>query len=348
MEKRKLSPSEAGKGKDISNGPDEGCCNSCPQKKQKTLTPDATTDNAKSIALNSQNLDLLDMYLSPSSKNIDELVSRSTSSQSTISDSSGRSSAEEVDATASADDNTIASASVDSKVSVHSKTPEQNKKGTKTKKSLSPRPPSLKINIKPASDIAFERPIALLTPIKTPVSVRSQQATQLHRAVLSGNIAEVEAILKATGFSLVNKQDDHGYTALMSAAALSNAKAGLSICKVLLRENAAVDLSDHEGFTAFHWASAVGNDDICVFLATETDIDVNAKSMYTALKFIVLYRSDAQFRLHLSLLLIVSANMNDAQFQKVKSEIRRYIAHLDLAWQIQSKLLSRNVAPRLM
>ena len=46
---------------------------------------------------------------------------------------------------------------------------------------------------------------------------------------------------------------------------------------MLLRENAAVDLSDHEGFTAFHWASAVGNDDICVFLATETDIDVERK-----------------------------------------------------------------------
>lgn len=245
MEKRKLSPSEAGKRNDVANSPD-------PRKKQKTLKLDPTTNDAKSSTLNSQNLDLLDMYLSPSSKNIDEVVSRSTSSQSTVSDSSGRSSTEDVDAAASTDDSSVASTLVDSKANMHSKTPDHSNKGGKTKKSSSPRPPSLKINIKPASDVTFERPIALLTPIKTPVSVRSQQATQLHRAVLSGNVAEVEAILQATGFSLINKQDDHGYTALMSAAALSNAKTGLRICKLLLQENAAVDLSDNEGFTAFH------------------------------------------------------------------------------------------------
>ena len=39
--------------------------------------------------------------------------------------------------------------------------------------------------------------------------------------------------------------------------------------------------------------------------------------------------------------------MNDTQFQSVKSETRRCIAHLDLAWQIQLKLFSRNVAPNV-
>ena len=139
------------------------------------------------------------------------------------------------------------------------------------------RPAGLKIKITP-SPTTFEMPEP---PPKTPVSVKSEQATPLHRAVLSGNSAEVEVILKTSGFSILNKQDESGYSALMSAVALANCEVGMSICRLLLAEGANVMLHDHEGFTAFHWCAAVGNDAICKYLSNNCSagmLDVNAKS----------------------------------------------------------------------
>eukprot|EP00942_MAST-04A_sp_MAST-4A-sp1_P002677 g2677.t1 len=232
--------------------------------------------------LNSTNIDLINTFLSPSSKNNDSFPISRNSSESTVSRSTSRSSDELVTSelatmtTMTTNNKTIASTAIN--VTPQHSNRAIGKANIKTKKSSSPRPPSLKINI--ASSNTFERPSAILPAIKTPVSVKSERATQLHRAVLSRNITDVDTILKTTGFSLINKQDDNGYTALMSAAALADSKVGLAICKLLLNENADVDLFDHEGFTAFHWASAVGNDAICIYLATETAIDVNARSKY--------------------------------------------------------------------
>ena len=271
-----------------------------PSQKQKlNPSPPPLTKNEEKItnieekgeikSLDSANIDLLKTFMSPTTGNNNQrdLVLRTSSSQGTISRSTSRNSSgdsgEEAAAATTSETTTKTTLINNQKTLINTNTAISIDKNTtnnspKSKKNLSPRPPSLKINIGSSSTSSFERPSALLPAIKTPVSVKSEQATQLHRAVLSGSITDVDTILKATGFSLINKKDDNGYTALMSAAALADSKIGLEICKLLLNENADVALSDHEGFTAFHWASAVGNDMICMHLATSTTIDVNAQS----------------------------------------------------------------------
>ena len=130
------------------------------------------------------------------------------------------------------------------------------------------------LTIKIAASSLFEAPTSVP---KTPVSVKSERATPLHRAVLAGNVEEVKVCLKQSGFPILNRQDESGYTAIMSSVALANSSVGLEITKLLLADGADLSLQDHEGFTAFHWCVAVGNDNISMFLF-EHGVDVNVRA----------------------------------------------------------------------
>ena len=122
-----------------------------------------TGDDIEIGTLNSTNIDLINTFLSPSSKHNDSFPISRNSSESTVSRSTSRSSDELVTSeiatmtTVATNNKTIASTATNVTPQHSDRTIE--KANTKTKKSSSPRPPSLKINI--ASSNTFERPSAI-------------------------------------------------------------------------------------------------------------------------------------------------------------------------------------------
>ena len=74
-----------------------------PAEDGATTTSDSKLNNAELSTLNSANIDLLNTFLSPSRKNDDDLVLRSTSSQSTVSQSSEPEIGEDITTTSASD-----------------------------------------------------------------------------------------------------------------------------------------------------------------------------------------------------------------------------------------------------
>ena len=107
---------------------------------------------------------------------------------------------------------------------------------------------------------------AVPTGATTPRDVN--RATPLHQAVISAEEGQLRAALAAHPAQL-DWQEEHGYTPLMSAAALKDGAAGFAMARLLVEHGAAMRPCDKEGFTCFHWAAAVGNVEALLFLGAE-------------------------------------------------------------------------------
>jgi acetoin utilization deacetylase AcuC-like enzyme len=98
----------------------------------------------------------------------------------------------------------------------------------------------------------------------TPVTVKSQRRTALHKFVVDLDLGQLRAALtpKSPLLHDINVQEEHGYTPLMSASALGSqvsSEVMTEIGKLLLDHGANIAARDKEGFTALHWAAAVDN-----------------------------------------------------------------------------------------
>jgi acetoin utilization deacetylase AcuC-like enzyme/ankyrin repeat protein len=110
----------------------------------------------------------------------------------------------------------------------------------------------------------------LRTTPTTPVTVKSNRRTALHTFVVDLHLEQLRAALtpKSPLLHDINVQEEHGYTPLMSASALSTtvpSEVILQIGKLLIDHGASITARDKEGFTSLHWAAAVDN-------ATMTDL----------------------------------------------------------------------------
>jgi len=106
------------------------------------------------------------------------------------------------------------------------------------------------------------------TGATTPRDVHLNRATPLHQAVISADETQLRAAL-ASHPEQLDWQEEHGYTPLMSAAALQDGQAGFAMARLLVEHGASTRVSDKEGFTCFHWAAAVGNVESLLFLGSE-------------------------------------------------------------------------------
>jgi acetoin utilization deacetylase AcuC-like enzyme len=115
---------------------------------------------------------------------------------------------------------------------------------------------------------------------QTPASARSRTRTNLHAAVLSGVAADVIQEIANLGNAarLLDRRDEHGYSAIMTAAALKDKKASVAIVSLLAKAGANIGCEDNGGFRAIHWAAAVGNVSSVTLLVREFGEDVNVRS----------------------------------------------------------------------
>lgn len=96
--------------------------------------------------------------------------------------------------------------------------------------------------------------------VQTPITKASICQTLIHEAVLSENVKAVESLLMSS-LSLIDRQDEHGFTPLMNAAASKNDRVAADMARLLLKHNADTSLRDIDGFSCLHWAAACGNSD---------------------------------------------------------------------------------------
>ena len=115
---------------------------------------------------------------------------------------------------------------------------------------------------------------------QTPASARSHTRTNLHDAVLSGDADAVTQEIANLGNAprLLDRRDEHGYTAIMTAAALKDKKASVAIVSLLAKAGASIACEDKGGFRAIHWAAAVGNISSVSLLVRDFGEDVNVRS----------------------------------------------------------------------
>ena len=118
--------------------------------------------------------------------------------------------------------------------------------------------------------------------VKTPVSVRTQDSSELHEAAAAGDAAKVRAALdtarrQGTLSLMVNRRNAEGYTPLMNAAALASEAQCAELLALLLDAGADARAADNEGYSALHWAASVGEGARCALLASR-GADPNARS----------------------------------------------------------------------
>jgi len=94
----------------------------------------------------------------------------------------------------------------------------------------------------------------------TPCTVKSHKGTELHRLVTSLDAKKVKDWLASqlTLSRLIDRKDEHGFTALLKASALAG-NVGTEIASLLLDHKANLHIRDPDGYTALHWASACGH-----------------------------------------------------------------------------------------
>ena len=101
---------------------------------------------------------------------------------------------------------------------------------------------------------------------RTPANVRSLKRTPLHEVVCAGDVAGATAVLEE-GHS-IDMQEEHGFTPLHNAAALTNGEARVGLVNLLLRYGADLQRRDNEGYTCLHWAAACGHADVIDAMVT--------------------------------------------------------------------------------
>ena len=105
----------------------------------------------------------------------------------------------------------------------------------------------------------------------------------LHKAVVDLDFDKLLSALTSPDSPArqdINVQEEHGYTPLMSGAALGTHVSEELIRKIgllLLKHGASVGSRDKDGFTPLHWAAAVDNATMCAVLI-QAGAELNARS----------------------------------------------------------------------
>ena len=156
--------------------------------------------------------------------------------------------------------------------------------GLRLRIDTSPRDPSSSTDSSPSSGLIdmgsdVDTPPPMQLP-QTPASARSHTRTTLQDAVLSGDASSVKREIAnlANSGRLLDRRDEHGYSAIMTAAALKDQKASVAITTLLAEAGADLSSTDNDGFRAIHWAAAVGNVSSVLLLVRKFGEDVNVRS----------------------------------------------------------------------
>lgn len=115
---------------------------------------------------------------------------------------------------------------------------------------------------------------------KTPGSQRSKQLTDLHVAVQNGDLEQVQRLLNKSPH-LCSSQDEHGYTALMCAASYQSEELSVQMVDMIASTQSSIDVEDSDGYTAMHWAAAIGNTTTITNLIEKYGANVNAQAHST-------------------------------------------------------------------
>ena len=141
------------------------------------------------------------------------------------------------------------------------------------------RSPSLFLS---TEDIGQPPSLSFSSPFvpRTPGSQPSKQLTSLHQAVQASDLPRLKELSNQIRTpSLFDAQDEHGWTALMNAAAMDNNATTLSMVSLLARLCPRIDIADDDGFTALHWAAAMDNvEAVRILLDNGAEVDCQGKA----------------------------------------------------------------------
>jgi ankyrin repeat protein len=105
------------------------------------------------------------------------------------------------------------------------------------------------------------------------------QADEIHRAVMTGDNARVEELLKGDP-KLVNAKDSEQWAPLHLAVLFNRTET----VKLLLSMGADPNVQDNEGWTALHTAAWTGHADMArLLLERRAEVDARSKSGWTPL-----------------------------------------------------------------
>lgn len=140
------------------------------------------------------------------------------------------------------------------------------------------RSPSLFLS---TEDIGQPPALSFSSPFvpRTPGSQPSKQLTSLHQAVQASDLARLKELAKKIRTpNLFDAQDEHGWTALMNAAAMDNNATTLAMVSLLAKLCPRIDIADDDGFTALHWAAAMDNvEAVRILLDNGAEVDCQGK-----------------------------------------------------------------------
>ena len=104
----------------------------------------------------------------------------------------------------------------------------------------------------------LQTPLTMRPPQLKRLASAADDTSDLHNLARQQDVEGLRRAVEDRTFKSINSADEDGYTALMVAAAL-DAEAAPEMVRILLAGNAALERVDREGFTAMHWAAAVGH-----------------------------------------------------------------------------------------
>ena len=99
------------------------------------------------------------------------------------------------------------------------------------------------------------------------VADAAERDEQLFSVVQEGNDKKLRQMLKEDKTRIDAKEKEHGYSLLMTAAALGKTKGGYDKCSTLVEFGADMTQRDDDGYTCLHWAAALGHVDTVRLLA---------------------------------------------------------------------------------
>lgn len=173
-------------------------------------------------------------------------------------------------------------------------TPERNP----TKNTPSKRPVPRQLQILDNEDIDFssghdqhETKASASNVPKTPHRISSAKASDVYAAVTSGEVERVREVLETDmGIRGIQQAEEHGYTALMAAAALDDHKAAMEMAGVLLEKGALLASQDLEGYTPLHWAALAGNAEVTsLLISAKANVDASCNNGETPLHLAARY-----------------------------------------------------------
>mmetsp|Transcript_20406 Transcript_20406/g.33667 ORF Transcript_20406/g.33667 Transcript_20406/m.33667 type:complete len:720 (+) Transcript_20406:342-2501(+) len=89
------------------------------------------------------------------------------------------------------------------------------------------------------------------------------EKTELHDAIHDGDRDQFDSVVGDLSKERLDAVEDSGYSGLMGAASMGDKSLGLYFCKRLIEQGVDIHIKDKEGFTALHWAAAMGSAEIC-------------------------------------------------------------------------------------